>query len=196
MAWYLRLNGYFTMPNFIAHGRAGARTDVDVLGVRFPYSAEYPDDEVHLHFQPDKTDVVLAESKTGRCQLNGPWKAAGQSHALEYILRRIGIFRLADTIDEAAKSLYTKRAYEDSGIAIRIICFGSEKGYALDNVTQILWPEVLQFMNERFQRYRVEKADHEYWDSFGKYLWTRLGNETPHIADVLDGWNRQCGCWP
>src|ERR1035441_9470268 len=34
---YLRLNGYFTLPNFMAHRRGGALTEVDVLGVRFPY---------------------------------------------------------------------------------------------------------------------------------------------------------------
>src|SRR5712692_8838890 len=90
--WYLRLNGYFTMPNFIAHGDGGPRTDVDVLGVRLPHSREYPDDTARLQIPPQKIDVVFAESKAGRCKLNGPWKAGGRNHALEYVLRRVGIF--------------------------------------------------------------------------------------------------------
>ena len=61
--WYLRLNGYFTMPNFIAHCHDGARTDVDVLGVRFPHSSEYPDDAARLFFPCDRIDIVLGEAK-------------------------------------------------------------------------------------------------------------------------------------
>jgi hypothetical protein len=40
--WYLRLNGFLTIRNFIVHPDAGSdqRTDVDILGVRFPYRAE------------------------------------------------------------------------------------------------------------------------------------------------------------
>jgi hypothetical protein len=50
--WYVRLNGYFTMPNFIAHGRPTARTDVDVLAVRLEHSHEatFQDDRARSRF--------------------------------------------------------------------------------------------------------------------------------------------------
>jgi len=42
--WFLRLNGFMTIPNFIVHpegpredGAYPQRTDVDVLDVRFPF---------------------------------------------------------------------------------------------------------------------------------------------------------------
>jgi hypothetical protein len=37
--WYLRLNGFLQIENFYVHpaGRGGARTDADLLAVRFPY---------------------------------------------------------------------------------------------------------------------------------------------------------------
>jgi hypothetical protein len=50
--WYLRLNGYFTMPNFIAHGRPTAKTDVDVLAVRLEHSRE-------AGFQDDKNRLQI-----------------------------------------------------------------------------------------------------------------------------------------
>ena len=44
--WYLRLNGFLTIPNFVVHPDTGSNqeTEVDVLGVRFPYRAENLDD--------------------------------------------------------------------------------------------------------------------------------------------------------
>ena len=40
--WYLRLNGFLTIPNFVVHPDNGSnqKTDIDILGVRFPYRAE------------------------------------------------------------------------------------------------------------------------------------------------------------
>jgi len=40
--WYLRLNGFLSISNFVVHPDTGGqqRTDVDILGVRFPYRAE------------------------------------------------------------------------------------------------------------------------------------------------------------
>jgi hypothetical protein len=40
--WYLRLNGFLTITNFIVHPDFGRsqRTDVDILGCRFPYRQE------------------------------------------------------------------------------------------------------------------------------------------------------------
>ncbi len=124
--WYLRLNGYFVTPNFIAHGDGGPRTDVDVLAVRFPHSREYPDDTKRLHIPADKIDVVFAESKTGRCKLNGPWKSGGDNQALEYVLRRVGIFENDAAITSAANQLYEKQKYEKGDYVVRIVCFGGQ----------------------------------------------------------------------
>ncbi|OJX33697.1 MAG: hypothetical protein BGO74_08170 [Burkholderiales bacterium 68-12] len=81
--WFLRLNGFLTIPNFIVHpegprddGAYPQQTDVDVLGVRFPFRAEnrrrpMPD---HPLFMAERRRpmVVLSEVKTGQCGLNGP----------------------------------------------------------------------------------------------------------------------------
>jgi len=195
--WYLRLNGYFTMPNFIAHGNEGPRTDVDVLGVRPAHSREYPDDIRRLQICPGKTDFVLAESTAGRCKLNGPWKVGGSRRALEYVLRRVGTFDSDDGVSAAATALYGKQRYENVGFVIRMICFGSQSNGRLHAVTQILWPDALSFINQRFQTYKAEKADHQHWDAFGKYLWNRLSvDAVPAVTDLVKGWEGKCPCWP
>ncbi len=195
--WYLRLNGYFTMPNFIAHGDGGPRTDVDVLGVRLPHSREYPDDMHRLQIPPGKIDVVFAESKTKRCKLNGPWKVGGSRDALEYVMRGVGIFGSDKSCSTAATGLYSKQRYENGDCVVRIVCFGGQKNGTLPRVTQVLWPDVLSFVNQRFQTYRTEKAEHQHWDSFGKYLWERLsGDNVPNVEEIARGWEAKCPCWP
>src|SRR5882672_531543 len=88
--WYLRLNGYFTLPNFIAHGRSGPLTEVDVLGARFPHSTELKDDPV-LKIPQAGVDIVFAEAKRKTIEkLNGPWSSPDKG-ALDYVLRRIGV---------------------------------------------------------------------------------------------------------
>jgi hypothetical protein len=75
--WYLRLNGFLQIENFVIHpGRCvGQRTDADLLAVRFPYRAEFlvnhpenpmPDDVAVLSLSGEMIDVVLADT-------NGPW---------------------------------------------------------------------------------------------------------------------------
>jgi hypothetical protein len=195
--WYLRLNGYFVTPNFIAHGEGGPRTDVDVLAVRFPHSREYPDDVQRLHIPANKIDVVFAESKAGRCRLNGPWKTAGNQHALEYVLRRVGIFEDDAAIATAATQLYGKRRHEDGDCVVRIVCFGAQTNGAIPQVTQILWPDVLSFISQRFGTYRGQKAEHQHWDSFGAHLWDTLsGDVIPNVTSIVDGWKAKCPCWP
>ena len=67
--WYLRLNGFLTIQNFIVHPDSGSeqRTDADVLGVRFPYRAELKPnpmvDDVPFTKVADKPFIVMVEVK-------------------------------------------------------------------------------------------------------------------------------------
>jgi hypothetical protein len=200
--WYLRLNGYFVIPNFVAHGQPSSQTEVDVLAVRFPHSQEYPDDVGVLQIPAGKTDVLLAEVKASKCKINPPWKGGSKGDPLENVLRRVGLFD-ASTAVEAANELYTHRLYpprqalDSSSYIIRMVCFGNEKDQSLRDVTQILWPGVILFIGSRFHQYEADKADHDHWDRFGKFLWDSLKNgQTPTFTELVDGWHRKCQCWP
>jgi hypothetical protein len=200
--WYLRLNGYFVIPNFIAHGRRSAQTDVDVLAVRFPHSEEYPDDVDVLQIPPGKTDVVFAEVKRGLCAINGPWKCGGDGKPLEYVLKRVGLLEPLK-VQEAANELCAHRRYPPgkdlakSAYVIRIACFGSFKNGSLADVTQIMWPKVTAFIGNRFNQHPVYKADHDHWDRFGKFLWDSFeGDRSPTFEELVEGWHHKCSCWP
>jgi len=73
--WYFRLNGFLNIPNFVIHPDTGSeqRTDVDLLGVRFPYRSELllnsmRDDEMFRRVREKayvvflRIDTLMAES--------------------------------------------------------------------------------------------------------------------------------------
>ena len=96
---YLRLNAYFTVPNFIVHagddpgrissGQVGNYTETDVLAVRMPYSREVTGKlRVANHDSlvdgiAGKMDVVIAEVKSGKDNKPNPVWRDGNAEQVE-----------------------------------------------------------------------------------------------------------------
>ena len=115
--WYFRLNGFLTIPNFIVHPDWGSdqRTDVDILGVRFPYRKELLenpmiDDKVFTRIKT-KPFIVIAEVKKQICKLNGPWTDP-RAKNMNRVLRAIGTFK-DDILNQVAQDLYAHGFYEN-----------------------------------------------------------------------------------
>jgi len=199
--WYLRLNGYFTMANFIVHGdsaAAGTVTEADIVGVRFPFSQEFDenDDDKQL-VVAEKIDFVLADAASGLCKLNGPWTKRDRK-PMEYILKRIG-FLEDDKVRIVANGLYENgRSDTDDRYSVRMVCFGCSKSTTVLDATQILWEDVVSFMAKRFAKYHDRKRDHSQWDPFGWYLWDELNPEKipgleriPTVESLMKGWDQK-----
>nr|MBI3611892.1 hypothetical protein [Nitrospirota bacterium] len=177
--WYFRLNGFFTITNFVLHPsrRGGQRTDADIVGVRFPYRSEFPDsqggDETEFTQMRNKPYFVIAEVKRSLCQLNGPWTNQG-SENIQSVLNDLGLFPNTE-IQAVAESLYTSGRFDDSNIYCSLFCLGdSENAQLLKQyplVPQRTWKQVLEFIFQRFETYHKKKADHDSWDEIGKDLW-------------------------
>jgi hypothetical protein len=187
--WFLRLNGFLTIPNFIVHpegpredGAYPQQTDVDVLGVRFPFRAEnrerpMPDHPLFSGEQRRQV-VVISEVKRRQCGLNGPWTNPRLQNMQKLLCA--GGFRPREQADEVAASLYGKGIWHDDAIVIRIVCFGDEHNAGVarshGEVPQLLWKsDVLPFIYQRFEGYRLEKQMHHQWDSDGKELFALAG---------------------
>lgn len=178
--WFLRLNGFLTIPNFVVHPDTGSQqgTDVDVLGVRFPFRTEnrqrpMRDYDRFTRLHRDKAYVALAEIKTGVCKLNGPWTAPEREN-MQRVLSALGMLSPHE-IEFAAQEIYDKGHFENQLYYITMVCFGSEPRDEITEryprVPQILWPEVKDFIWNRFRRYRYQKSGHVQWDEVGKGLW-------------------------
>lgn len=173
--WYLRLNGYLTVQHFILHPaiRGGQRAEVDILGVRFPYSKEVAGAEMkrddNLVFQDGKIDFIIAEVKSEECNLNGPWTKPNTEN-WEYVIKWLGMIPEVE-VPKLAKDLYTNKVYVGNKCVIRLVCFGNQRSEQLSpKVVQIEFNQVIDFFLDRFKQFRRQKRDIEQWPQFIKEL--------------------------
>jgi len=173
--WYLRLNGFLILDNYIIHPDQGhlQRTDVDLLGVRFKNRRE-------LIVNPMKDDsrvsdcstfcnVIIAEVKRGQCALNGPWTNPRDQNMYR-ILRGIGCFEERE-MKIAALALYQKGQFQNDNITCRLLAFGNRKGeLPIEGVPQILFSDVIQFIYKRFHDYHRQKSSVANWPIDGQVL--------------------------
>lgn len=103
---YLRLNGYFCIPNYLYHrdlGAFGLRTESDVLAVRMTHQREVladgreqlNDSRLVLPESDGWIDCVIAEVKEPAVKFNQPLRDAGGVGLIEDALRMFGV--LPDT---------------------------------------------------------------------------------------------------
>lgn len=177
--WYLRLNGFLTITNFVVHPDIGRfqRTDVDILGCRFPYRQELLEnsmlDDESIILSNDKTTIVIAEVKRRVCNLNGPWTKPEMQN-MHRVLHAVGAFPDHE-ISAVASGLYENGTYENEICIISLLCFGAQKNHEIGktypSVPQILWINVLAFIYYRFKKYLTQKSMHPQWDKDGQLLW-------------------------
>lgn len=189
--WYLRLNGYFTVPNFILHPDTpgSERTDADILGVRFPYSREVAGVEMKrddsLVRQDDKTDFIIAEVKRGVCRLNGPWTDPKLEN-MQYVLKWMGMVSKSE-VHKVAEDLYTNQVCEREEWGLRLVCFGNRKSRRLHrNVLQFTHEEVVQFISDRFREHVDIKTSHKQWDNFIKEFYTMAVQNHMPAKQILE----------
>src|ERR1700687_1690085 len=162
--WFLRLNGYFGVENFIVHaaddpsrisgGLIAPHTETDTIAVRMPYSTEvagtlkianYP--QLTLGSE-QRFDVVIAESKAGEdAKPNRVWRNS-EVAPVAYIVRFVGLHLTDDEIGKIASALSTQYRYEDQKCRFRYIVFSREPNehYASRGVTYIDLRSVVNFL--------------------------------------------------
>jgi len=195
--WYLRLNGFLNIPNFVVHPDRGnnQETDVDFLGIRFPYRAENLEepmqDDPCFSEIAEKSFLAIAEVKVGKCDLNGPWTNPARRN-MKRVLRAAGLLPEQEC-GIASKELYKSGFYENQLYFISLLCLGGERNSEIEdkypNVMQILWPSVLSFIFHRFEKYRNQKVSHPQWDDCGKALWNEFENNRRNHDDFLNAWD-------
>ncbi len=190
--WYLRLNGYFTVDNFIIHaaddikrisnGTVGNYTDIDVLGIRMPYHIEQSGDLKIMNDEQllctEKIDIIIGECKTGQQNsLNNVWQN-GNVKAIEYLIKFCGVYKDENKIKQVASALAKNLQYEDDLIRFRVILFSQKASNdkPLSNKPKnILCSDVINFL----LRIRGEcwvtngigiKSIHDSWDSLIKSI--------------------------
>jgi hypothetical protein len=98
---YLRLNGYFSIRNYLQHRVAGfgLETESDLLAIRMAYQVEVLEDGRHqphdstLILPPETAaiDCIIAEVKEPSVEFNAPIGRPDGSRLIEALLRMFGI---------------------------------------------------------------------------------------------------------
>ena len=169
LQWFLRLNGFLTIPNFVLHPmyrREGQRTEVDVIGIRFPHRTEFPD-----ILQHEETALVLAEAKASNAIINAAWLRA-DDRVLEDLLACIGIIPTVE-LDATARQLRNTGAARTTTarVSFLLVATNFPEDTSLRDARRMTWSEVLRFIYERFTIYHHRKTAHDQWYDIGKQLW-------------------------
>jgi hypothetical protein len=178
--WYFRLNGFLTTENFIVHPDLGSnqRTDADLLAVRLAHRSENllepMEDDPKVAACTTFTNVVIAEVKTGRCSLNGPWTNP-EDENMRRVLKAIGCVP-GSALSLATEVLYKKGSWSDTFTTVRLFAMGEFQthGLSIPMSQQITWDTVINFLIGRFKDYRTQKS------SVGQ--WTQDGQELRRVA--------------
>jgi len=203
--WYFRLNGFLQIENFYVHPSTGknARTDADLLGVRFPHRVErlfdpgdiMQDDERGLSLSPALIDVIIAEVTRQPCKLNGPWTRPADEN-VHRVLAALGCFP-RELIGGAAEKIYLHGHFEDANslrLRARLVCVGRERSRDIEerypSVTQVSWRDLLSFTFNRLRHYRNQKWNTQHWDHTGKMLKVKA-RKTPQEDDFIN-WVLEC----
>jgi hypothetical protein len=160
--WYLRLNGFFPLMNFVQHAR-GLKSihsaDRDVLALRFPHVVEEVggqagDWDAHLFncLSPKLPVGLIGEVKAGRYD---DVEQLTDNERLTYSLKRLGFF--AD-VSEAVRRLRTDKSASFSDCQVIRVFFVAEDRRDLTDFPVL--PLTLEQL-ESFVRHRIRKYWHE-----------------------------------
>jgi len=134
---YLYMNGFFTVTEYpvwetMDDGEIRTVTDVDMLAVRFPGAGRVdPSDHERqgvvrpdpaLDVDPDRIELIIAEVKEGRAELN---QAARSREVLHAALHRFGYVAEDEADELMAQLLAGGEAIHPNGVRVRLMSFGS-----------------------------------------------------------------------
>ena len=159
--WYLRLNGFFPILNFVIHRSKGIKhsSDCDVLGVRPPHVYEKIGGQTHdwdkeltsiINF--DKTVGVICEVKTGAYAKKDLLKKEN----MVYTIPRLG-FTKPDTAAGIANDMENKTIIEIGETYEIFKLLIAEKGEPTEKYIFKPLSSVINFIHQRIQKYPKAK---------------------------------------
>ena len=206
VAAFLRLNAYFTVPNFIIHagddptrissGQVGNYTETDILALRMPYSQEVTGTLKIANYPGlvsgagDRMDIVLAEVKSRKNNKpNGVWLTGTPDPSIIYMVRFIGCHDDAQ-VPRVAQALATAYRFEDARSRYRYIVFSAEPNehYLSKGVEYITFRQAIDFIVTIRGQCWIEAnigvaSCHHQWDDLLKDI---LGIANDHSRTIED----------
>lgn len=208
--WYFRLNGFLSIANFVVHdyprddqlGAGAQRTEVDLLGVRFPNRSEgaveapaspMEDDTTNLDISENFIEFVIVDMTKGRrCKFNRAWTDPNRQN-MQRILSAIGCVP-TEYLKSAAEELYACGSWSlDRVIRVRLVAVGSAIDprlmVKLPGALQVTWRHLVEFVYDRLKSYQDAKSRTSQWDECGtelRKLARREESREAYVGTVLN----------
>lgn len=184
--WYLRLNGFFPLTNFVVHRHQAAqhRSDIDVLAVRLPHVFE------EVGGQPTDWDpflmgrlpfeqvvAVICEVKTGAFDREKIFRPEQVKPAVA----RLGIWPRArvDTITEQLNAEASVASPE--GVVCKLLV--TEEASESESYLNRTVPDLETFIDDRIARYPFEKYGSRMFFSAGLFQ-SRIAPASRAVRDA------------
>ena len=207
--WYLRLNGFFPITNFVLHQPSGSgqSSDCDVLGVRFPHVAEMIANDYENNLGWDEkffksckiasekdTVGIITQVKSGSYTVEEVKKSFNKNN-LFYAVYRLGMFPREDVpgiVEALCEQPIVRR---DKRVVAKLLIdtkefFHPEANRKREN--KVPWfrlplEHVDEFITDRFLRYKNHKrtARMRFHDPLVQYLaWKALTGTTANSKGI------------
>ncbi|HEX5002157.1 MAG TPA: hypothetical protein VFW78_06650 [Bacteroidia bacterium] len=160
--WYLRLNGFFLIENFVVHRTAEIThsSDIDLLGLRLPYVFEEVggqnndwDEELLAELNPDLMTGIICEVKTGSFNEDDLFR----KKYLHYCLDRFGFMpELSVHTDQVFENKVSVIEFEGRRFQILKLFVSNSEAKRLDFL-QLRIKHLRQFIENRIQKYSQQK---------------------------------------
>lgn len=189
--WYLRLNGFFPLTNFVLHrtNRSPYSADTDLLAVRFKHVYEeiggQPTDwddwfqRNNLEFN-DRVTALIVEVKTGHRRPENIERSFSPTR-IESAVRRFGFYREEETVQRRIlelrqQGITTSRRYQ---IAKVLVTTYPTNLTNYPPCLHITLPEIEQFITQRMERYANRKSGDRFFfpdDLIQYFAWKARDN--------------------
>jgi len=162
--WYLRLNGFMPMRNFVLHRaniKAPQSADTDLLAVRFPYvyeeiggkAADWDHEAfAQWHLNLERAIILLVEVKTGGIAAEARWWRVPRICAA---IRRLGIVDGAAAERIAAELEHTSVLEIEAWVLAKLLV--TNEPFPSETWLNLTLAEADAFIINRIRRYKDEK---------------------------------------
>lgn len=173
--WYLRLNGFFIIDNFVIHKSKNVEysADADLVGIRTPFVFEeiggQPDDwdkNLFKHFDPNAIIGIICQTKGGAI---GDGQLFREPY-LSYCVERIGFTSNKDSIISQLNKSPVATIINELGQLCQVakILISRDEPTKDINYLLISLENVYSFIRQRIEKYPSEKyRDLNFFSSIG-----------------------------
>lgn len=158
--WYLRLNGFFPIENFVVHRSRNVdySSDVDIIAVRLPFVYEeiggQPYDWDKSFFEPFVPNLpigILCEVKTGDFNVNDVFKHQNVSYAIGRFGFTPDFTKLVSSVDQKDLTIVSPQ------FQIAKVLFSNKDRLQNDRFFHFPISHIQNFLQEHIRKYPKEK---------------------------------------